>query len=62
MDRGGWWASRSQRAGHNLVTKQQQLQVNFVLGHRACRGRAPVDPGNSKPGRLWRGKLIYLLI
>ena len=27
-----------------------------------CRGPAPVDPGNSKRGRHWRGELIYLLI
>ena len=26
------------------------------------RGPAPVDPGNLKWGRRWRGKLIYLLI
>ena len=27
-----------------------------------CWGPAPVDPGNSKGGRSWQGKLVYLLI
>ena len=29
------------------------------MGVPDCRGPAPVDPGNSKGGRSWRGKLIY---
>ena len=28
---------------------------------RDCRGPAPVDPGNSKGGRRWRGKTCLLI-
>ena len=27
----------------------------------SCRGPAPVDPGNSKGGRRWRGKTCLLI-
>ena len=33
-----------------------------VILEMRCQGPATVDPGNSKGGWRWRGKLIYLLI
>ena len=34
MDRGAWWATvhRVARVGHDLVTKQQQINTNYIKG------------------------------
>ena len=34
MDRGAWWATVHEvaRVGHNLVTKQQQININYIKG------------------------------
>ena len=32
-----------------------------LCGVGACRGPAPVDPGNSKDGRRWRGKTCLFI-
>ena len=32
-----------------------------IIAERYCRGPAPVDPGNSKGGRLWRGKTCLFI-
>ena len=39
----------------HLPTNKENLCLKF------CQGPAPVDPGNSKGGRRWRGKTCLLI-
>ena len=59
MDGGAWWA-----AVYGVAT--EQLHFHFLRSRRissggACQGPAPVDPGDSKAGRGWRGKTCLFI-
>ena len=40
---------------------QFQDERSKGMGTERCRGPAPVDPGNSKGGRRWRGKTCLFI-
>ena len=56
-----------QETGIKIIPMEKKYKKSKWLSGEAlqiavCWGPAPVDPGNSKGGRSWQGKLIYLLI
>ena len=49
--------------GHTFLspTVSRQTDLYIKIHICICRGPAPVDPGNSKGGRRWRGKTCLLI-
>ena len=62
------WKKKSSVAGMDWSTCRGRFgkvsvhtNMTFVDWGPHCRGPAPVDPGNSKGGRRWRGKTCLLI-
>ena len=61
-----WWPQERQvpmrvARGPLGIPLHSMLGPKTLCGVGACRGPAPVDPGNSKGGRRWRGKTCLLM-
>ena len=48
-------------AFHDNDIRDSVVPVEKAAFFPLCRGPAPVDPGNSKGGRRWRGKTCLLI-
>ena len=58
------WGSSIQLAKRRLGAECGSDHEHFIAKFRLklkCRGPAPVDPGNSKGGRRWRGKTCLFI-
>ena len=45
----------------NIIIPEKIIQEHMQSTKIQCRGPGPVDPGNSKGGRRWRGKTCLFI-
>ena len=56
-----WKILREMGTPDHLTCLLRNLYAGQEATVRTCRGPAPVDPGNSKGGRRWRGKTCLFI-